>query len=249
MRHAEAFLVLLVILGGCAHPKPSTTVDVGHHRVRFVAPAEWEHLDQGRQQIFRQMDVSVVLEDLGPADRNGMKHDLERARETWIQGRRQDAFVRVRELRGPALANATSDAQAEFWKPWYDMTYGDPDSGAVARAFDAMIAGAERLPDVTPEQMAGYALQVADPRRGITSRPGREIARHGGRPVNGREWFEVETWSAVSHQDRSRLACLDNGGVFPRVRGQRRPPARMRLVAKKTAASLHALFSWVVPPY
>ena len=243
MRHAEAFLVLLVILGGCAHPKPSTTVDVGHHRVRFVAPAEWEHLDQGRQQIFRQMDVAVVLEDLGPADREGLRQDLGRARETWIQGRRQDAFVRVRELRGPALANATSDAQAEFWKPWYEMTSlgSGADSGAVGRAFDAMIAGAERLPDVTPEQMEGYALQVSDPRRGITSRPGREIARHGGRPVNGREWFEVETWSAVSHQDRSRLACLDNGGYLLVLRTERGPFERTGFVYETLLASMDVL--------
>jgi hypothetical protein len=76
-RRAEAFAsILLVLIAGCARPTPTKTVTVGHHRVRFVAPAEWEHLDQGRQQIFRQMDVAVVLEDLGPADREGLKRDI-----------------------------------------------------------------------------------------------------------------------------------------------------------------------------
>ena len=234
-------MVVLVLLGGCALPKPAITVNVGHHRVRFVAVPEWEHLDQGRQQIFRQMDVSVVLEDMGPADRDGMKQDLERARAIWLQGRRQDAFARVRELRGPALANATPEAQAAFWKPWYDVIYDDPDSGAVAWAFDAMIAGAERLPDVTPEQMAGYVLQVMDPRRGTTSRPGREIARQGGRPVNGREWFEVETWSALSHQDRSRLACLDNGGYLLVLRTERGPFDRTGFVYETLLGSIEVL--------
>jgi len=151
--------------------------------------------------------------------------ELKRARATWLGGRRQDAFARVRELRGPALAGATPEAQAAFWKPWHEMTsaYGQADSGAVGRAFDAMIAGTERLPDVTQAQMAGYALAVSDPRRGITSRPGREIARQGGRPVHGTQWFEVETWSQVSHQGRSRLACLANTGYLLVLRTERGP--------------------------
>jgi hypothetical protein len=197
-------------------------VEVGHHRLRLVPPAGWEHLDQGRQQIFRGPDVSVVLEDLGPADRVGMALELKRAPATWRGRRPQDAFARVRELRGPALANATPEAQAAFWKPWHEM-YGQADSGAVGRAFDAMLAGAERLPDVTQAQMAGYALAVSDRRAGTTSRPAREIARQGGRPVRGTEWFEVETWSGLSHQGRSRLACLANTGYLLVLRTERGP--------------------------
>jgi hypothetical protein len=147
----------------------------------------------------------------------------------------------VRELRGPALANATSDAQAAFWKPWYDMTYGSPDSGAVGRAFDAILAGAERLPEVTPEQMAGYALAVADPRAGITTRPRREIARQGGRPVNGKDWFEVETWSATSHEGRSRIACLDNGGYLLVLRTERGPFDRTGFVYETLLGSMEVL--------
>jgi hypothetical protein len=217
-------LLLLALVAGCSLRTEGITVEVGHHRLRLVPPAGWEHLDQGRQQIFRAPDVSVVLEDLGPADRVGMKLELERAREIWLRGHRKDAFARVRRVQGPPLANATPAEQSAFWKPWLEfITLEDVDSAAIARTFDAMIAGVQRLPDVTESQMAGYALAVSDPRRGITSPPAREIARQGGRPVRGMEWFEVETWSSVSHQGRSRLACIANTGYLLVLRTEQGP--------------------------
>ena len=42
----------------------------------------------------------------------------------------------------------------------------------------------------------------------------REVAHETRKMVRGAEWVEVGTWDHVTHLDRARLACLDDGGYL-----------------------------------
>jgi hypothetical protein len=93
------------------------TADVGHHRVRFVLPKGWEHLDHGRQQLIRLGEEQVSLSDLGSVLPEAVVREVEGARGAWLAGHRRDAFERVRELRSPALRYGSSDTRLAFWTP------------------------------------------------------------------------------------------------------------------------------------
>ena len=223
-RPADRGLALLVALAaiscaGCSRPATPQRLEVGHHRIRLVPPPGWEHLDHGREQIFRNGEMQLLLADLGPATRAGLVRALEEAREIWIEGRRKAALALVLNLRGPPLSLATSEERAEFWRPWYDVSafQDSADSASIALAFDELIVGTRALPDTSAEAVAAYALDLlSDMRR-------REIARQGHRAVHGADWTLVQTWDRVSHLGVSRLACLDNRGYLLALRIERGP--------------------------
>jgi len=202
-----AAALLLSCGPGCSSVKTQTAV-VGHHRVRFVLPQGWEHLDHGRQQLFRLGEAQVSLVDLGPATRDAMVRELEAADSLWRSGRRRDAFQRVRELRSPALRFAPSLQRADFWKPWTDVTYipEAADSFAIGTAFEALIAGTAVFAPVTTDRVLEYVLVLT------TETQRREIGHRDRRKIHGSEWIDVETWNRVSHLDRSRVAfAVDDG--------------------------------------
>ncbi len=207
-------LALIVALGlgpGCSKSVPrSGTAQVGHHRVRFVLPAGWEHLDHGRQQLFRLNEAQLTLADLGPATRAGMLRELHAARDLWLAGRRRDAFERVRELRSPALRFAPWQRRLEFWTPWTDATYSPEtaDSAAIGPAFDALIQGTQTLPNETPDLLLAYVDALT------AERPGREVHFRKRVTIHDADWMDVETWSRVSHMNRSRTAFVVNGGYL-----------------------------------
>lgn len=212
---AGAALSLLVALAlpGCGPRGPAGTpqdVAVGHHRVRFVVPKGWEHLDHGREQLFRLDEAQLSLVDLGPVTRDGMVTELKAAKGTWLAGYRRDAFERVRELRSPALRYAMGRESADFWKPWTDVAYtpAAADSGDIGPAFDALIRGTESLVQPTPDLVFQYVTDLS------MHTQGREISAREQPKVHGWVWFEYETWNRTTHMDRSRLAFLENNGFL-----------------------------------
>jgi hypothetical protein len=186
------------------------SIEVGRHHLSFVLPAGWEHLDHGRQQLFRNGENVLSLADLGPATRAGVVHELREAQQLWLAGRRKDAFARVDGLHvSPVMVMSVSEQKAEFWRPWTDATYipDVADSPAIGRAFDALIEGTRVLPEDSPDAMLEYALdRASDMRRRL------EIVRRTPRPVHGSDWTEVERWDRVTHLERTRLACLESRG-------------------------------------
>ncbi len=208
-------LALATVVPGCVRSIPPERVEAGRHRVLLRPPPGWEHLDHGREQVFRSGEMSIVLEDLGPASRDGLARELREARDVWLQGRRKDAYARVQALHGPALLLARSETRAAFWGPWTDLSalHDAADSASIGRAFDALIEGTRSLPDVSPEAMAGYAVSVSS-----SGSPRGETARQGARVIHHANWFEVETWDRVTHLMRSRLAVVDDGGFILSLR-------------------------------
>ena len=230
---------LLAWSPGCAtDPSKPTIVRVGHHRVRLTGPAGWEHLDHGREQLFRerQSELEISLADLGPASRRGLVLEIEAARAMWLAGRRKDAFERVRELHGPTLAFAPDDSRARFWSRWNEVAdLGNrADSATVGHGFQALVDGTRGLAPDSLELMAAYALETTE------AQQDREIARQERRTVNGATWDVIDTWGRVAHGDRRRIACLDDGGYLLVLRTKRGPVERTGLVFEGLLQSIVA---------
>ena len=232
-RRTEALLALTLV-AGCARREASVETVVGHHRVRFVLPKGCEHLDHGREQLFRFGEAQLTLVDLGPVTGDAMSRELERAREVWLAGRRRDAFARVDELRSPQLAYATSEQRAEFWRPWSEVGYSPAvaDSAGIGAAFDALTAHAHALAPATPERLYQY---VAD--RVLTAH-GQEIAAQERRTIRGRTWMVYDLWNRVSHGARTRVAFTDDDGCLLALAMDLGPPERLAPAFEALLASL-----------
>jgi len=223
VRFRAAFVgAVLLALAGCGRGRATATetVQVGHHRVRFSSPRGWEHLDHGREQLFRNGETELRLEDLGAATPPALAREIAAARATWLAGRRRDAIARMREIDGLPLAFLPSQARADFWRPWTDVAYAPDvtDSAALGAAFAAMHDGAAALPALTTDQLVESVLE----RRDDAAR--REIDRRDTVAVHGASWLAIETWSRVSHLDRRRVAFVVHDGDLLQLTTERGLP-------------------------
>jgi hypothetical protein len=216
-RCAEARAGLLLVLAlvaadGCGSwaGVTSRTVELGRHRVRFTVPKGWEHLDRGREQLFRNGETRLSLEELGPATREGIVRELREAEGLWRAGQWMVAFARVRELESPTLRYASSEQRLDFYRTWNDATYvpAAAESAAIGPAFDALIGGAAKLPVLGDASLLEYALENTFDMRGM------EIERQEKRSIHGAEWTVVEIWDRASHLWRLRLACVEQDGYL-----------------------------------
>ena len=94
----------------------------------------------------------------------------------------------------------------------------------MAGAFQSLLDGTDELAADSLELMATYALQITDDQRD------REVAHQERRTVHGATWIVVDTWSTVSHTDRRRIACVDDGGYLLALRTKRGAVERTGLV-------------------
>jgi hypothetical protein len=209
-RRISPLALALVLACGRESTPPATQIQLEHFSVRLSPPAGWEHLDHGREQLFRFGEVELQLADHSVVTREGLERELIAAKQLWLGGRKRDAFARIRELHGPPLQLLSSDERAHFWRPWTDVTYvaERADSVSVVRALEALIAASRELPDISSMQLVDYVLaQSSDADR-------REIARSEERAIHGQTWTVVETWDRVSHLYPRRYACLERGGYL-----------------------------------
>jgi len=207
---AAVGLVLAAFLGslpGCSEVQPRA-LEVGRHRLQLVVPAGWEHLDHGREHLFRRGDNELSLADLGVATQEGVQRELRNAESLWRSGRTADAFARVSELRGALLEIAPQEQVTAFFRPWDAVLYDSDtaDTATIAAAFAALMDGTATFAELSAESLIEPVVaRCVDMAR-------REIARREGRSIHGADWIEIETWDRVSHLSRSRLACTESGG-------------------------------------
>lgn len=210
---AGALLTLALIAAtGCASKESAATrtVDVGRHRVRFAAPKGWEHLDRGRQQLFRSGETRLALEELGPATREGIVRELREAEQLWREGQWMVAYARVQHMQSPTLRYASSDQRLDFYRAWNNATYAPAaaDSAAIGPAFEALVEGTAKLPEPGDASLLQYAVErTFDMRR-------MEIGHQEKKSIHGAEWTVVEVWDRVSHLWRLRLACVEKDGYL-----------------------------------
>jgi hypothetical protein len=211
---------LAAAISGCAKKEaPPLSLQIGHHHVVLQVPRGWEHLDHGKQHLFRKGEAEVSLSDLGAASRVGIARELGEARQMWVSGRREDAFAKVRGLRSPELHFATSAVWTSFWRAWNSVSArgAAADSATVGAAFDSLFVAAGALPPVTPSVLARYAFQIT------SDMSRREIARSSQREIEGFTWIEATSWDQVTHGSPMRIAILDNHGYLLALTTDRGP--------------------------
>ncbi len=208
---AAALLMLaLAVAAGCAptHSVVLRTAEVGRHHLRFAVPEGWERLDRGRQQLFRNGETRLSLEDLGPATPAGIVRELRDAEQLWRAGQWRVAYARVQQLQSPTLRYASPDQRLDFYREWNNATYVPTaaNDATIGPAFASLIDGAAKLPEPSEASLLQYALERAFPMRGM------EIERQEKKTIHGADWTVVEVWDRVSHLWRLRLACIERDG-------------------------------------
>ncbi|MGH7741812.1 MAG: hypothetical protein ACRENS_07310 [Candidatus Eiseniibacteriota bacterium] len=221
----------------CSRTAAPQAVRIGHHNVSLSPPRGWEHLDHGREQLFRNGETELALEDFGPIAPDGLANEVSAAHALWLSGRRLDAFARVRQLHGLPLELLSSEARAEFWRPWYDATYdvARADSAEIGVAFENLTRSARALPEVPHDRLVERLM--AETPMG----PRSEVAHWDSLVIHGASWLSIETWSRVSHMGRERLACLDNGGYLLLLTTQRGPIEQTGSAFDSLLASIEVL--------
>ena len=215
-----AAVTCLVASMGCSRDASRSHVaQVGRFNLGLTPPPGWEHLDHGRQQLFRIGETELALEDAGPVTARGLTRELLEARELWMAGRRRDALARVRTLHGPPISLMPSQARADFWRPWTDVTYIPDlvDSASLGGAFDELIREADALPPIPDARIVEYVLGQ------LPGADRREVAHSDSLKIHGADWLSIETWNRVSHMDRQKVAFLDVDGYLLLLTSRRGP--------------------------
>lgn len=99
MRRALFPLILAtLLLASCDKPEP-TALQVGDHAITVLFPQDWEHINHGDKQQFRQAQERISLEDMGRLGYLDLA--LERAMVKLREdGRRENAWRDTLEING-----------------------------------------------------------------------------------------------------------------------------------------------------
>jgi len=199
---------VVLVLGACSSPSPSTDLDVGTHRVSVRLPDGWQHADHGREHRFKRGMATLSMVDLGPVGRDGLERETEIIRALWRRGQPEDAGARLRRLPVPRDAFETREDRREFFL-WIDeMVKEGPtaDSMSMEEAYGALLDWAQSFPEAHVDDVLAPALEELDEdeRRDIASR------RH--LDIQGRDVLVVDTWDRLHHDWRKRFALTINGG-------------------------------------
>jgi hypothetical protein len=216
-------LLPLLLLLACEReaPEPATReVDVGVHRVRFVVPVGWLHVDHGREQRLQRGSAQVVLADLGPVTPRGFADRLVEARMLFRRGQWEDARTLLvwMDLRSLFPSEARWRSIQEDWKrvtrirrrdePGDEPADAvDPDvAQEVESSFSALLFEIEVMPRRDLETLALQALE----KLGHDSM--RSIAGTEAVAVSGRPAIRIETWDRLSHRTRRSHLFVENEG-------------------------------------
>ena len=197
---------------GCGGPSeraaPPRSFAVGVHQVTLALPAELQHVDQGKRHLLRHGELKLVIEDLGPVGRRGLRREIERVRELWRRGLDREARTAMAMIPVPPEHFTSAEQRTGFWSAWHEVTSA-PEGLAPAAAeprFDRLLAAIDGL----AERPVDAAIDDLLRRMGEDER--RDVAWRRSRLLDGRPSWEVETWNRLSHDWPRRFAIVIDDG-------------------------------------
>ena len=101
-------------------PPVPRELDLGVHRVQVTVPTGWVLLDQGKQKRFRQGELEIVLQNLGPA--TPAPRDLDALIEWGLAGAGHDQRSEVKSRRTLTI----DGRQAISVETWYRLDHTNP---------------------------------------------------------------------------------------------------------------------------
>ena len=204
MRGSLALLASLGLACGCAAP-PRQEFEVGVHRLSMVTPAGWQHVDQGRRHLIRRGDARLVIEDLGPRTREGIRDEIQKARERWRAGSDGEGRTVMRGIEVAPRLFESADQRQAFWSIWHAVA-GSRDFDSADLHFDRLLTAIDGMRELSLDEIVDDALQELgeDQRRSRASLEPRSL--------DGRNGAFVVTWNRLSHADPRTFAIFVNRG-------------------------------------
>ena len=228
--------LLLTLLASCDRREAPRAFELGPHRGQVRVPAGWAALDHGRQWRLRKGEAELVLQDLGAAGPQGIRREVERARELWRVGRVDEARWRLRNVPVPRELFPTAVEREAFWAAW-SAFLGDPAMvvpyAEIDPAFRDVLARVDALPPPDLPALADAGLKALghDQRRDVKSRQALK--------VSGRDALDVETWNRLSHANPQRFLFIADDGYLLALYTARQADAEALRAFASVRDSLH----------
>ena len=216
-----ALSILCLIALGCSRQAEEVRQEfrVGVHQASFTSRVAWQHVDQGDQHLLRRGEVELVVQDLGPVGREGIRRELERACALWLAGKVGEAHTAMRMIPVSQEHFNTPLHKTEFWETWSEVSRAPEylDSVSVELRFRRVYEAVDSLRSRNVDALIADALKVMgeDHRRSIAGKVRSNL--------NGREVWVVETWNRLSHENRERFAFVFDDGYLLVLRTGRGP--------------------------
>jgi hypothetical protein len=216
-----ALPILCLIALGCGRQAEVMRQEfrVGVHQASFTSRVTWQHVDQGDRHLLRRGEVELVVQDLGPVGRDGIRREVERARVLWLAGKVGEARTALRMIPVSQEHFKTPLHRTEFWEAWAEVSRAPDylDTVAVDLRFRRVFEAVDSLRSRTVDALIADALKVmGEDRR-------RSIAGKVRSNLDGREVWVVETWNRLSHVNRERFALVLDDGYLLVLRTGRGP--------------------------
>lgn len=206
-----AVALIVALLAACDSREAPRAFELGPHRGHVRVPSGWAALDHGRQWRLRKGEAELVLQDLGTAGPQGIRREVERARELWRAGRVEEARWRLRNVVVPRERFPTAGGREAFWAAW-SAFFADPATvvpyADIDLAFSDVLARVDALPRPNLAELsdAGLTALGHDQRRDVKSR--------NALKVGGRDAVDVETWNRLSHASPQRFLFIAHDGYL-----------------------------------
>jgi hypothetical protein len=152
-----------------------------------------------------------VLEDLGPANREGVRRAIEAARELWRRSRAEEGRTLLGMVPVAPELFATPEQRRAFWDAWSEArnSPADIDRVTMEDRFDRLLDAATALHELRPEEIYQAALRSLgeNERRAESSRETRSAEVH--------DFVRIDTWERLSHQSSRHYAfALERGSLL-----------------------------------
>jgi len=220
MGRSRGLLLLAALLAaGCSGAPIAATppprhylLSPGDHRIAIDVPRDWTVASQGSEIRIRKGTIekgvlTIEIHDLGPAGLEGVRDEIQRARDLWIAGKDGDARWRLRRVAVSREWFPTATQRSHFWSALNDLTGADPNTeyAEVEGNFIALldsVRALEPLPfDAAVDQALGSVEDLKN-RRQIGSR--RSVT------IDGHDAQAIETWYRLAHSDPRRYVVIRN---------------------------------------